>query len=92
MRGWRVFYPVDGGFIKKLLLATLLLFFAAAAAGLGCSGEKDTAEGKGGRDKATERAAATAVKKITTPIQRAQDTRKLGDDRLQEMDRALEKQ
>jgi hypothetical protein len=76
----------------KFLLCILLLSFTTTAAGLGCSGEKDTAEGKGGRDKATERAAASAVKKITTPIQRAQDTRKLGDDRLQEMDRALEKQ
>jgi hypothetical protein len=64
--------------MNKYLLRTLLLVsLAACVAGLGCSGEKDTAEDKGGRDK------------ITTPIQRAQETRRLGDDRLQEIDRAL---
>ena len=78
--------------MKKLLLYTVLLTVTASAAGAGCSGDKNVAEENGGTGKATDRAAATAVKKITTPIQRAQDTRNLGDDRLQEMDRALEKQ
>ncbi len=78
--------------MKKLLFYTVLLAVTASAVGSGCSGDNNVAEKNGGIGKATDRAAATAVKKITTPIQRAQDTRNLGDDRLREMDRALEKQ
>ncbi len=78
--------------MKKLLLYTVLLTITAAAAGGGCSGDKNVAEKNGETVKATDRAASAAVKKITTPIQRAQDTRHLGNDRLQEMDKALEKQ
>ena len=77
---------------KYVFWVLLLLSLVTAAAGLGCSREKDAAEGKSGRDKITDQIANTAVKKITTPIQRAQETRKLGDDRLQEIDRALKKQ
>ncbi len=77
--------------MKKLLLYTVLLTVTASAAGAGCSGDKNVAEDNGGPGKATDRAASTAVKKITTPIQRAKDTRHLGDERLQEMDKALDK-
>jgi hypothetical protein len=78
--------------MKKLLLYAVLLAVTASTAGSGCSGDNNVAEKNGGSGKATDRAVATAVKKITTPIQRARDTRNLGDDRLQKMDRALEMQ
>jgi len=77
---------------KYLLWTLLLLSLTTAASGLGCSGEKDAVEEEGGRDKITDQIANAAVKKITTPIQRAQETRKLGDDRLQEIDQVLKKQ
>ena len=76
--------------MKKFLLYTVLLAVTASAAGAGCSGDNNVAEKNGGTGKVTDRAAETVVKKITTPIQRAQETRHLGDDRLQEMDKALE--
>ena len=77
--------------MKKLLFYLVLLTVTAAAVGAGCSGDKNVADENGGTGKATDRAVSSAVKKITTPIQRAQDTQHLGDERLQEMDKALEK-
>ena len=75
--------------MKKLLLYTVLL---AITAGTGCSGDKNVVEENGGTGTSTDRAVSSDVKTITTPIQRAQDTRHLGDDRLQEMEKVLEKQ
>ena len=77
--------------MKKHLFYIVLLTVTASMGGAGCSGDKNVAEENGGTGKATDRAVSSAVKKITTPIQHAQDTRHLGDDRLQEMDKALEK-
>ena len=59
----------------------------------GCSkNEEPQVEEKGTIEKMTDRAAETAVKKIRTPIDKARDSQSLGDDRLEEMDKALEKQ
>ena len=77
---------------KYLLWILLMLSITTAVSGLGCSGKKDAAEKKGSRDKITDQIANTVEKKITTPIQRAQETHKMGDDRLQEINRALKKQ
>ena len=40
----------------------------------------------------TDQAAETAVKKIRTPIDKARATQNLGDERVEEMDKALQKQ
>jgi len=59
----------------------------------GCSKRGDQqVEGKGAIEKMTDEAAETAVKKIRTPMDKARATQNLGDDRLEEMDRALQKQ
>jgi large-conductance mechanosensitive channel len=47
---------------------------------------------KGRVEKITDQAAETAVKKIRTPMDKARATQNLGDDRLDEMDKAVQKQ
>ena len=61
--------------------------------GTGCSknGDQQAAE-KGGIEKITDETATAAVKKIRTPMDKARATRDLGDDRLEAMDKALQKQ
>ena len=61
--------------------------------GSGCSSsEEQQVEEKGRIDKMTDQAAETAVKKIRTPMDKARATQDLGDKRLEEMDKALQKQ
>ena len=77
------------------------MYFLLAAAVLsvsitftGCSKQKEeqVVEEKGSIEKMTDEAADKAVKKIRTPIDKARGTNKLGDERLNEMDKALQKQ
>jgi len=59
----------------------------------GCSkNEEQQAEEKGKIEKMTDQAAETAVKKIRTPMDKARATQNLGNERLEEMDKALQKQ
>jgi hypothetical protein len=59
----------------------------------GCSKkEEQQVEEKGSIEKMTDQAAETAVKKIRTPMDKARATENLGADRLEEMDKALQKQ
>ena len=61
--------------------------------GAGCSkNEEQQPEGKDSIEKITDEAAEAAVKKIRTPQDKARATRNLGDDRLEAMDKALQKQ
>jgi len=74
-------------FICAVFITCLLVLPA------GCSkNEEPQVEEKGTIEKMTDQAAETAVKKIRTPIDKARDTQSLGDDRVEEMDKALEKQ
>jgi hypothetical protein len=74
------------------------LFCAAAVSFLlvlptGCTKDKDQqAEEKGTIEKMTDKTAERFEKKIRTPIDKARATRDLGDKRLEDMDKALEKQ
>jgi hypothetical protein len=59
----------------------------------GCAkSEEQQDEEKGTIEKMTDQAAETAVKKIRTPIDKARATQNLGDERVEEMDKALQKQ
>ncbi len=59
----------------------------------GCSqNNKQQAEEKGSIEKMTDKAAETAAEKIRTPMDKARATQNLGDDRLEAMDKALQKQ
>jgi len=59
----------------------------------GCSKNEEGQTGEQGRiEKMTDQAAETAVKKIRTPIDKARATQNLGDERVEEMDKALQKQ
>ena len=59
----------------------------------GCSQNEEGQTGEQGRiEKMTDQAAETAVKKIRTPIDKAKATQNLGDERVEEMDKALQKQ
>jgi hypothetical protein len=74
---------------SALLACFCLLFFLAA----GCSQNSDGEDGeKGGVEKLTDRAAATAVKKIRTPLDKARTAADLGEERAEEMDRAVRQQ
>ena len=75
-----------------------LLLGAAAVSFLlvltaGCSNkEEQQAEEKGRVEKMTDQAAEAAVKKIRTPKDKARATQNIGNDRLEEMDKVLQKQ
>ena len=59
----------------------------------GCAkDEEQLVEEKGAIDKMTDEAAETAVKKIRTPMDKARATGNLGDERMEEMDKVLQKQ
>ena len=74
-------------FFGVVMLSVLLVM------GAGCSkSEEQQPEGKGSIEKITDEAAEAAVKKIRTPQDKARATRNLGDDRLEAMDKALQKQ
>lgn len=74
-------------FFSAVTLSVLLVM------GVGCSkNEEQKDEGKGRIEQVTDEAAETAVKEIRTPIEKARATQNLGDDRLEEMDKALQKQ
>lgn len=71
--------------LAAALLVTGLLVSA-------CSKNSETEAEKAAVDKLTDRAADAAVQKIKTPIDKARNAQDLGDDRLQAMDEALQKQ
>jgi len=74
-------------FVCAVIVGCLLILPA------GCSKkEEQQAEEKGVIDKMTDQAAETAVKKIRTPMDKARATQNLGDERVEEMDKALQKQ
>jgi hypothetical protein len=74
------------------LLAAVLLSISIAFTGCSKHEDEQVVEEKGAIDKMTDEAADKAVKKIRTPINKARGTSNLGDERLEEMDKALQKQ
>ncbi|KPK00484.1 MAG: hypothetical protein AMJ60_01160 [Desulfobacterales bacterium SG8_35] len=79
----RFFYHFPGA-----VIACFLLVLPA-----GCSKNEDQhVEEKSRTEKMTDQAAEAAVKKIRTPMDKARATQNLGNDRLEEMDRAVQKQ
>jgi hypothetical protein len=69
-------------------LISLLLVFS-----MGCSKSKEQqTEEKGKIEKMTDEAAETVEKKIRTPLDKARATQDLGNQRVDEMDKALQKQ
>ena len=74
------------------LLAAAVLSVSITFTGCSKQEEEQVVEEKGSIEKMTDEAADKAVKKIRTPIDKARGTSNLGDDRLDEMDKALQKQ
>jgi len=69
-------------------LISLLLVFP-----MGCTKSKEQqTEEKGKIEKMTDEAAETVEKKIRTPLDKARATQDLGNERVDEMDKALQKQ
>ena len=78
-------------YFYHLLCAAGISFILALTSG--CSKNEEGQTGEQGRiEKMTDQAAETAVKKIRTPIDKARATQNLGDERVEEMDKALQKQ
>jgi hypothetical protein len=76
---------------KHILGAAVVSFLLVLPAG--CTKNDEQQSDKKGRiEKMTDQAADTAVKKIRTPMDKARATQNIGDDRLEEMDKALQKQ
>jgi hypothetical protein len=76
---------------KHILGAAVVSFLLVLPAGCSKRDEQQSDE-KGRIEKMTDQAAETAVKKIRTPMDKARATQKIGDDRLEEMDKTLQKQ
>jgi hypothetical protein len=74
-----------------LLVPALLSFILVFSLGCSKSNEQPTEE-KGKIEKMTDQAAEKIEKKIQTPLDKARATQDLGDERLNEMDKALQKQ
>jgi hypothetical protein len=74
------------------LLAAFALSITIAFTGCSRQEEEQAVEEKGSIEKMTDEAADKAVKKIRSPINKARGTSNLGDERLEEMDKALQKQ
>jgi len=77
---------------KYYLLAAAILSLSLAFTGCSKQEEEQVVEEKGAIEKMTDEAADKAVKKIRTPINKARDTGNLGDQRMEEMDKILQKQ
>ena len=78
-------------FICRFLSAATVSFLIILPAGC-AKNEEQQAEEKVSIEKMTDQAAATAVKKIRTPMDKARATQNLGNERLEEIDKALQKQ
>ena len=76
--------------LYHFLGALTITFLLALSAGCSKNDEQQVEE-KGRIEKMTDQAAETAVKKIRTPMDKARATQNLGDDRLEEMDKAMQK-
>jgi hypothetical protein len=82
-----MFKYVISGFVGGLLILVLS----------GCSKKEEqqaveVEEDKGAIERMTDETADKAVKKIRSPIDKARSTQEFGDDRLDSMDKMLEKQ
>ena len=77
-----------------LLSAVLLAFVLILPAACTKNDEQqsDISKEKSTIDQMTDQAAEKAVKKIRTPLDKARATKDLGDDRLEEMDKAVQEQ
>ena len=78
-------------FFYRFICAVIAVFFLIFSLGCSKNGEQQIEE-KGAIEKMTDQAAETAVKKIRTPMDKARATQNLGDERTEEMDKALQKQ
>ena len=74
------------------LSAAVVLSVSIAFTGCSKQEEEQIVEEKGAIEKMTDEAADKAVKKIRTPLDKARGTGNLGDKRLEEMDKVLQKQ
>jgi hypothetical protein len=74
---------------KSLIIFLAVVFLAGMT---GCSSPPDTGREKSAIDKTTDQVAAKVVRKISTPLNRAKATQRLGEDRLKAMDKALHQQ
>ena len=72
------------------VLAMVLAFFLMVG-GVGCSNQ-EAKEGEGAVDQVTTKAAKEIVDRVHTPIDRAKAMQSIGDDRMEEMDKALNNQ
>ena len=87
---------------KMVNKKSLYRFFVVTAIGFvlvfqaGCTKkdeqQAEKIEEKGKVEQMTDQAAEKAVTKIRTPIDKARNTQKIGDDRLESMDKALQQQ
>jgi len=77
--------------IANILAAATVGVLLLLPAGCSQNVGEQTGE-KGSIEKMTDQAADTAVKKIRTPQDKARATQNLGDQRLEEMDKALQNQ
>lgn len=80
--------------VLHLLSAVVLALVLILPAGCTKNDEQqdNNIEEKGRIDQMTDQAAEKAVEKIRTPLDKARATKDLGDDRLEEMDKALQQQ
>jgi PBP1b-binding outer membrane lipoprotein LpoB len=77
-------------FHRFLVIAALTFLLVVIS---GClKKDEQQAEEKDRIERMTDKAAGTAVKKIRTPIAKARATQSLGNERQEEIDKAMQKQ
>ena len=75
-----------------IICAAVLVLLPSLQTGCSKSGDDQQTEEKSGIERMTDQAAETVEKKIRTPMDKARSTRNLGDERVEQTDRALQKQ
>ena len=77
--------------MKYVKVVIMIMLLVCLIGGVGCSNQ-DSEEGGGSVKRAANKATEEIVHRMHDPINKAKATKKLGDERMKEMDKALKNQ
>jgi len=78
--------------MKKIGIYCLLGVFLGSGTFSACSGKKELEEKKGTIEKMTDKAAKDMVDRLQSPINKAREAAKQGEERVKELDEVMKKE